>query len=261
MNGLKPWNKPFLKYLPKHLFAIAAIVCWLLPASMSAQKGQPSSNTSRPSTDIFIPLRGRDEVKIVPLPDTLACDKEYLFKIQFNPKYHFSELFFDKGLATRVDSFLSIRPKTSLSEGYDTATLRIIGFSNNSRILLYHKFYLIAQSRVFPILNPSKSSNITVNNMALERNFDYSKKCFPEKCVFGFLDNGRFNKDNSITGITVSLVNRNQSKNLYVKADKPNDDMIKEIQKARRGTFVYIRLDIRNGKRNRSVWTRFQLND
>ena len=261
MSGPKPWNKLCTPYLQKQALVLCAIVLLLSPVYLSAQSTPPSKNTSKPLTDIFIPLRGREEVKIIPLLDTLACDREYLFKIQFNAKYHFSELFFDKGLATRVDSFLSIRPKTSMSEGYDTATLRIIGFSNNSRILLYHKFYLVAQSRVFPMLNPNKSSNITVNNMALERNFDYSKKNFPEKCVFGFLDNGRFNKDNTITGVTVSLVNRNQSKNLYVKADKPTDDMIKEIHKARKGTLAYIRLDIKNGKRTRSVWTRFQLND
>ena len=257
MNGPKPLNKSRILRYRCLSVALCVFALFVLPSYISAQ----SKTTSTAGTDIYIQLRGRDEVKIQPLLDTLSADKEYLFKIQFNPRYRFSELFFDKGLATRVDSFLSIRPKTSLHEGYDTATLRIIGFSNNNRILLYHKFLLSAQSRVFPMINPNKTSNITVNNMALERNMDYSKKNFPEKCVFGYLDNGRFNKDNVITAITVSLVNRNHSKNLYVKSDKPSDDMIHEIHKARRGTFVYIRLDIRNGKRNRSVWTRFQLND
>lgn len=228
-----------------------------IPLVLPAQIKDPSSV----NTDIYIPLKSRDEVKILPLPDTLSGDKEYLFRLRFSPKYKFSELFFDRGLATRIDSFLSIRPRTSKTSGVDTATLRIIGFSNNNRILLYHKFIILAQSKSFPTLNPNRSSNITVGNMALERNMRYSKRNFPEKCVFGYLDNGRFIRDNIITAVTVSLVNRDMSKSLYVKADKPTDEMIKEIRRAKNGTLMYIRLDIKNGKKAKSVWTRFTLGD
>jgi len=97
--------------------------------------------------------------------------------------------------------------------------------------------------------------------MALERDMRYPKKDFPEKAVFGYLDNGRFIRDNVITAITVSLVNRSMSKSFYVKADKPTDEMIREVRKAKNGTLMYIRLDIRNGKKAKSVWTRFTLGD
>jgi hypothetical protein len=236
---------------------LLAIILYLSPLYLPAQ----TAGKALFGTDIYIPLRDREEVKIIPLLDTLSADKEYLFKIQFSSKYRFSELFFDKGLATRTDSFLSIRPKTSRTEGADTATLRVIGFSNNSRILLIHRFVLLAHARNFPMINPNRSTNITVNNIVLERNMNYDKKDFPDKCTFGYLDNGHYNKDNVITGITISVVSKNSSKNLFVKDDKPNEDMVHEIHKAKKGSSVYIRLDIKNGKRSKSIWTRFTLND
>jgi hypothetical protein len=244
--------------MPLHLSVrLIAFFLILIPLYTSAQ----GKNTNPYASDIYIPLRGREEIQILPLLDTLSADKEYLFKIQFSAKYRFSELFFDKGLATRIDSFLSIRPKTALTAGIDTATLRIIGFSTNGRILLQHKFILIAQARAFPMVNPNKSINITVNNIVLERNMSYNKRDFPDKCLFGYLDNGHYNKDNNITAITMSLVNKSTSKNLYVKDDKPNDEMIHEIHKAKKNTRVYIRLDVRNGKKTRSTWTSFILSD
>lgn len=234
-----------------------AILFLLSPLHILAQ----NKGSNPYASDIFIPLRDREEIKIIPLLDTLSADKEYLFRIQFNSKYRFSELFFDKGLATRIDSFLSIRPKTSMTEGSDTATLRIIGFANNSRILLQHKFVLIAQERSFPFVNPNKSTNITVNHIILERNMNYSKRDFPDKCVFGYLDNGHYNKENVITAITVSVVNRSKSKNLFVRDDKPNEEMVKEIQKAKKGSRVYIRLDVKTGKKTKSIWTSFLISD
>ena len=243
-------------YRLRHVILLVLISA--IPLVLPAQTKTP---TRVINTDIYIPLRGREEIRITPLPDTLSVDKEYLFRLHFSPKYTFSELFFDKGLATKMDSFLSIRPRTSLTSGIDTATLRIIGFSNNNRILLYHRFMILAQPKSFPVLNPNKSSNITVGNLALERNMRYGKKNFPEKCVFGYLDNGRFIRDNIITAITISLVNRDISKSLYVKGDKPTDEMVKDIRRVRNGTLVYIRLDIKNGRKAKSVWTRFTLGD
>lgn len=241
----------------RKLIRFLAILLLLSPLHILAQGKNPNPYAS----DIFIEMKDRDEIKIIPLLDTLSADKEYLFKIAFTSKYRFSELFFDKGLATRIDSFLSIRPKTSMTEGEDTATLRIIGFANNSRILLQHKFVLLAQSRSFPFVNPNKSTNITVNHIILERNMNYSKRDFPDRCSFGYLDNGHYNKENVITAITVSIVNRSKSKNLYIKDDKPTDEMIKEIHKAKKGSRVYIRLDVKTGKKNRSIWTSFMIND
>lgn len=243
-----------------------AILLLLIAASPALHAQTKSTSgaikgTTKINSEIYIPLREREEVQVIPLVDTLDCDKEYLFRLRFSAKYSFSELFFDKGLATRVDSFLSIRPRSARTEGADTATLRIIGFSSNNRILLYHKFILLPHERVFPVLNPAGSTNITVGHLALERDMVYSQKDFPDKCSFGFEENGRINKDNKITGITISLVNRHVSKNFYVKGDVPTDEMIKEVRKVKKGTTMYIRLDIKNGRKSKSVWTRFTLGD
>ncbi|MBS1624493.1 MAG: hypothetical protein JST83_10765 [Bacteroidetes bacterium] len=243
--------------------AILLLLVSASPALYAQTRGTTSSvkGTTKINSEIYIPLRERDEVQVIPLVDTLDCEKEYLFRLRFASKYTFSELFFDKGLATRVDSFLSIRPRSARTEGVDTATLRIIGFSNNNRILLYHRFILLPHVRVFPVLNPNKNNNITVGHLALERGMIYSKKDFPDKCSFGYEENGRFNKDNVITGITISLVNRHLSKNFYVKGDVPTDEMIREVHKVSKGTTMYIRLDIKNGRRAKSVWTRFTLDE
>ena len=239
------------------LLLILLLYC---PLFLSAQltTTKPVQNTY--SADIYIPLRGREEAKILPLLDTLLITREYLFTIRFSAKFTFSELFMDKGLAIRTDSFLTIIPRTALTSGFDTATLRIIGFSNNNRILLIHRFLIQAQPKIFPTLNPV-FNNVMVNNTVLERNMTYSKHNFPDKCAFGFEDTGPHAKDNVITAITLSLVNRSMSKNLFIKGNKPNDDMLHEIHKARPGTLVYIRLDIKNGRKSKSIWTRFVLAD
>jgi hypothetical protein len=243
------------------MYRLNLVILLIFTSAISSVVQAQVKDASNVNTGIYIPLKSRDDVQIIPLPDTLYVDKEYLLRMHFSSKYKFSELFFDRGLATRIDSFLSIRPRTSKTEGVDTATLRIIGFSNNNRILLFHNFYIGAQTKSFPMLNPNKTSNISVGNMALERDMRYSRKDFPEKCTFGYLDNGRFIRDNVITAITVSLVNRSMSKSMYIKGDKPTDEMVKEIRRARNGTLMYIRLDIKNGKKVKSVWTRFTLGD
>ena len=272
MNGRKRWSE-FFAHLSwqrkqgwKQVFSFpglrVACLLWLSFVAIScfAQLNKkPLQNFS--STEIYIPLRSREEVKLLPLLDTLEAKKEYKFKLRFSSRYHFSELFFDKGLAVRTDSFLRMVPSTKLTQGFDTATLRIIGFSNNSRILLFHHFLIRAQQKVFPVLNPNKSTYITLNNLALERNEKYKKDNFGDLTKLNYLDNGKFNEDNIITAITVSLVNRDLNKNLYVKADRPTKEMMREIRSMKNGTLCYIRLDIRNGKKAKSSWTRILLVD
>ena len=248
--------------LPELRSCLVLLLALLLycPLFLSAQPKTTKAVANPFNTDIYIPLRDRDEVKVIPLLDTLLITREYLFIMRFSPKFTFSELFMDKGLAIRTDSFLTIIPRTTLTSGFDTATFRIIGFSNNNRILLFHRFLIQAQPKIFPTLNPA-FNNVMVNNTVLERNMTYSKHNFPDKCTFGFEDNGPHAKDNVITTITLSLVNRSMSKNLFIKGNKPNDDMLHEIHKARPGTLVYIRLDIKNGRKSKSIWTRFVLAD
>ncbi|MFN8309366.1 MAG: hypothetical protein U0T73_05335 [Chitinophagales bacterium] len=239
--------------------------CWCAALSLAmlismpalAQQNKVVRNYS--STDIYIPLKGREEVKLEPLPDTLKTHKEYRFKIRFSEKYKFSELLFDKGIAVRTDSVLRVVPSTRMAYGYDTSTLRIIGFSNNSRILLYHYFFVEAEQKSFPVIVPKAVMNITLNNLALERGEKYKRDNFTESSVFHFAENDSYDEDNIITGITVSLVNPAGNKNMYVKAERPSKEMMREIHNARPGTVCYIRLDVRNGKKNKSVWTRFTL--
>jgi hypothetical protein len=100
-----------------------------------------------------------------------------------------------------------------------------------------------------------------VGNIARECNMRYSKRNFPEKLSFGYLDNGRFVKENIITSITVSLVNRDMSKTLYIHSDKPTDEMVKEIRHAKNGSCRYTYVWIYAMEKAESVWTRFTLGE
>jgi hypothetical protein len=48
-------------------------------------------------------------------------------------------------------------------------------------------------------------------------------------------------------------------KNLYKKGDKLDEEMIKEIRKLSSNTLTYIKLEVKIGKKTKSVWTRFML--
>jgi hypothetical protein len=146
-----------------------------------------------------------------------------------------------------------------MTEGTDTGTLRVIGFANSNRILLFHKFIIVARPRVFPNFNPSKNANITLGNLALERGEQYSRRNFVKAAVIGYVENGQFSKENILIDMALSLVNPKESKHYYNRTGKLTDDIIRDIRKAQDGTILYIRLNIKKGKKTKSVWTRFTL--
>ncbi|MFN8278309.1 MAG: hypothetical protein U0T84_12575 [Chitinophagales bacterium] len=241
--------------------------CLLLLSALLAPVlvyGQSANNTSKKvtpnytSTDIYIPLRGREEVTLVPLLDTLLSQKEYRFKIRFSDRYKFAELLFDRGIAVRTDSIIRVVPSTHKTWGYDTSTLRIIGFAGGSRILLFHQFYVEPAQKVYPVI-PKTPMNVVVDHLALERNEKYQRDNFTEKSVFMLAEDGDFNPSTIITAITISLIHPSGNKNMYAKADRPTKEMLQSIRLAKPGSLCYIRLDVRNGKKAKSCWTRFTL--
>ncbi len=231
------------KYIPSAILILSIISC-----SICAQN----------KSEIFIPLQNRNEVKISPDFDTLLSGKEYSYIMKFAPKYKFSELFFDKGVAVRTDSLLRITPKTKKTSGLDTAMFKIIGFANNSRILLYQYLLIKPEPKLFPNFNSNKGM-IVLNNMALERNEKYKRNNFSQKAILSYEEPGRDDTSITILSVTLSLVNKQMQKNLYKKGDKLDEEMIKEIRKLSSNTLTYIKLEVKIGKKTKSVWTRFML--
>jgi len=220
------------------------------------QQGEKKPKATEAAIGNFIELRGREEVTLTPLLDTLDSEQEYKFKMDFAPKYLFSELYFDKGVAVRTENILTIRPSNKTLEN-DTATLKIVGFSNGGRILLYHKFIIEPSARVYPKL-PKKVAYILLNNNVLERNSTYGKEMFGKNPLLEYYEE---NMPDSviIEGITLSIVNKQIQKNIYTNKSVMNKEMIDEIKGLKMNTLTYIRLDVKIRKKRKSIWTRFTM--
>lgn len=210
------------------------------------------------STENYIPLDGRHEIRLAPKVDTLVNNEEYVYKMTVDPQYRFSELFCERGLAVKVDNFLRITPNSKKQSGIDTLTLRIILFSNNSRILLYKHIYVKAEARAYPKTLRKQVETVTMDNMALERNFTYNKDNFKPKSVFSFATSEDVpDTARKVLSVTISLINKSYSKSYYIKGDQMTQEVINDIKKQKQPTQTYVRLDIRVGKKVKSVWTRF----
>lgn len=208
--------------------------------------------------DIYIPLKTKhDVVQLEPLLDTLEAGLSYHFVLKFIPKFIFSELYLDKGVAVRTDSFITIKAINKKKNETDTAIFRIIGFANNNRILLVHKFVILPEIKIYPVLN-KKHGYIIFNNNALERNLSYKRTSFSKHGVFSYEENGD-RELWQITSVNISVIDKGTSKNLRTDGNILSDNMYAEIHKAKAGSFCYIRLDMKNGKKNKTVWTRFLL--
>jgi hypothetical protein len=211
-------------------------------------------------TDIYIPLDGRHEMRLAPKVDTLVNDEEYVYKMTIDPQYQFAELFCERGLAVRVDNFLHVTPNSKKTEGMDTLTLRIILFSNNNRILLYKHIFVKAQPKVYPKTLKKQVESVTMDNMTLERNSTYNKDNFRPKSVFSFATPDDVpDTAKKVLSVTISLVNKTLSKSFYIKGDQMTAEVMNEIKKQKVPTQTYVRLDIRIGKKVKSVWTRFMM--
>lgn len=220
-----------------------------------------TTNASAQTTakkDIYIPLKLKpDVVQLEPLLDTLEPNLSYHFTLKFAPKFIFSELYLDKGVAVRTDSFVTIKALNKKKNDIDTANFRIIGFANNSRILLVHRFVILPDIRVYPVLN-KKHGYIILNNDALERNLRYKKASFTKNSVFSYEENG--DRDAwQIVKVNLSVISQGSSKNLFTNGNILTENMHSELHKAKAGSYGYVRLDLKNGKKNKTVWTRFLL--
>jgi hypothetical protein len=207
-------------------------------------------------TNGYIALRNREEVKITPLLDTLVAEQEYVFDISFKSKYVFSELFMDKGVAIRTANTLTIKPVNKTNHT-DTATLRIIGFSSNNRILLYHQFIVEPIKNLYPRV-AKKHTLVLMSNNALERNSTYTKSMFAKDATFEYYEDD-LSDTVIVDGLTLSLVSGSVRKNLYTTKPILTKEMHDEIKTLKQNTMAYVRLDVKVGKKRKSTWTRFTI--
>lgn len=207
-------------------------------------------------TNGYIALRNREEVKITPLLDTLVAEQEYVFDISFKSKYVFSELFMDKGVAIRTANTLTIKPVNKTNHT-DTATLRIIGFSSNNRILLYHQFIVEPIKNLYPRV-AKKHTLVLMSNNALERNSSYTKSMFVKDATFEYYEDD-LSDTVIVDGLTLSLVSGSVRKNLYTTKPILTKEMHDEIKTLKQNTMAYVRLDVKVGKKRKSTWTRFTI--
>jgi len=205
-------------------------------------------------------MDGRREARLAPTVDTLQNNEEYTYKLTIDPQYRFSELFCERGLAVKVDNFLRITPNSNKKGGIDTLTLRIILFSNNNRILLYKHFFVKAEGRAYPKSLKKQVETVTMDNMTLERNSTYQKSNFRPKSTFSFATPDEVpDSVKKVLSVTISLINKDYSKSFFIKGDQLTQEVLNEIKKQKEPTQTYVRLDIRVGKKVKSVWTRFRM--
>ena len=210
--------------------------------------------------NIYIPMDGRHEIRLSPRIDTLINNEEYTYKMTIDPQYQFAELFCERGLAVKIDNTLHITPNSKKQSGYDTLTLRIILFSSNNRILLYKRLIVKAEPKVYPKTLRKQVETVQIDNMTLERNFSYDKNNFKHKSVFSFATTENVpDTAKHVLSVTISLINKQYSKSYFIKGDQLTKEVLDEIKKLKVPTQTYVRLDIRVGRKVKSVWTRFMM--
>jgi hypothetical protein len=212
------------------------------------------------NTDIYIKMDDRKELRLAPKIDTLINKEDYTYKLTIDPQYRFAELYCDRGLAVKFDNFLRITPNSSKKGALDTLTLRIILFSATNRILFYKHIYIKTDAKVYEQAIRKQTELIYFNNLALERNMTYKRNNFREKGVFFFWvpDKVR-DEDKKVISMTISMVNRQYNKSFFVKGSQLSQEVYNEMRKQKIPTQTYIRLDVRIGKKIRSIWTRFTM--
>jgi hypothetical protein len=212
-------------------------------------------------TDIYIPIDGRKEIRLAPKIDTLTNFEEYTYKMTIDPQFRFSELFCERGLVVKTDNFLRITPNSNKKSGIDTLTLKFVLFSNNSRVLMYKHIFVRAEQRSYPKSLKKQVEAVTIDNTTLERNSSYRKDNFRQKSVFSFYSPENIpDSSRRVLSVTISMVNKDISKSFFIKGDQITTDVLNEIRKQKQPTQTYVRLDIKVGKKYKSVWTRFTMN-
>lgn len=223
--------------------------------SMRATFGQIQGNI------IYIAMDGRKEIRLAPKVDTLVNGEEYTYKLTIDPQYKFTELFCEKGLAVKVDNFLRITPNSSKQNGYDTVVLRIILFGNGSRILFYKNLYVKCSPKDYQKAIRKQPEEVTMDNMVLERNYAYSKSNFHPNGVFNFISHDTISPAfKKVVSVTISLVNPTFNKNFYIKGDQLTKEVYDEIRKQHQPLQTYIRIEVKVGRKIKTIWTRFTMN-
>jgi hypothetical protein len=60
-----------------------------------------------------------------------------------------------------------------------------------------------------------------------------------------------------IQGITLSITNTQTQKNMFTDKGVLSKEMINEIKALRLNSTIYLRMDVKVGRKRKSVWTRF----
>ena len=213
------------------------------------------------NTSIYIPMDGRRELRLAPQIDTLVNNEEYTFKLTIDPQYQFAELFCERGLAVKVDNFLRVTPNSNKQSGIDTVTLRIILFGHGNRILFYKHIFVKASPKDYQKAIRKQPEEVTMDNMVLERNYAYSKSNFHPKGVFNFVSHDTVSQAfKKVVSVTISLINQTYSKSFYIKGDQLTAEVYNEIRKQHQPVQTYIRVEVKIGRKTKTIWTRFMMN-
>jgi hypothetical protein len=213
------------------------------------------------NTAIYIQMDNRRELRLAPKVDTLVNNEEYTYKLTIDPQYTFAELFCERGLAVKVDNFLRVTPNSNKQSGIDTVTLRIILFGNGNRILFYKHLYVKVSPKDYQKAIRKQPEEVTVDNMVLERNYAYSKSNFHTNGVFYFVSHDTVPAaKKKVVSVTISLINQTFSKSFYIKGDQLTKEVYDEIRKQHQPVNAYVRLEVKIGRKTKTIWTRFLMN-
>lgn len=237
--------------------AMKIILCLLFFSLNWAAQAQPQK-------DIFIPMMDRNELRIDPDMDTLEDGVDYFFNIQLEKGYKITQSFFDKGLATLYDSFLVVRPKSTIPKGNEISALRfIITNKNKTRILLMKEFVIKNDGSRYPMLSKPKTNIVTLSSdFAIERNKTYSPKDFIQHPVISLWATEDSDTSTKINALRMTIVRKKKQKNMRVLNDTLSLEMLNELKRIKRNTTVFLCLEVpmpRN--RTKNIWSRFYIKE
>ncbi len=214
--------------------------------------------------DIFIPIANRPELKLYPDIDTLEDGTDYYFRLTVADGYKISQSFFDRGLATLIDTTLIIVPKVALKTGTQTASIRfIVHNGSRMRILLMKEFVVKSNGKLYPTVQKPQSNIITLNaGTVLERNKTYNKKTFIKSPKINFYDSDKNDTSRTIRAVRMTIVKGSYEKHMRSTADTLTREMVSEMRKIKGQTQVFICLEIPQPRNIiKSVWSRFFVTD
>ncbi len=213
----------------------------------------------KPGRELYLPMNSGSNIKMTPRLDTIDNRTEYEFRIKLAPGLKVSQFLFEGGLAIQNDSVLVISASSRKNGGFDTATLRVIVTSvAGSRIWPFQKEFIVrVPEKAFPTIRNSKTNVVMVNDkVVLERNGSIAKDLLIANHPYVTMyDNATNMNKFEVKQVTVSLMEK-EGKQYISKGDTLSSEAIHEIKKIRKPTPVYIRVEGKNGKSTKTVWSR-----